>query len=127
MIEAKQLLLDALDRIAATVTDQTTYGMCKLLNIELSLYRHNPYELVIPAREQVEALDGAYRLMSIWPLHSGNKAYPVPSSRPDLSPGDAYHINCARWDSTTQYGRDRRRLLLWMRRQLAAELGVTIQ
>ena len=51
-------------------------------------------------------------VFTLWPKYSGDIKYPVRHSR--LSPSEAYGLVDDLWDVSTQYGRDRRELALFL-------------
>ena len=58
-------------------------------------------------------IDKMAKLISKWPLHSGDSLYPVPSSQ-HSQPGAAFqmaYLDRILWDQTTEYGRARLALL----------------
>lgn len=61
-------------------------------------------------------------LYKAWPEYSGDNAYPVPSYD-SKAPWDAYELTWDMWDTGTEYGRARWRLLWWCCTELMRELG----
>lgn len=53
------------------------------------------------------------RLFPYWPEYSGNETYPIKSYKESFRPNEAYNT-LALWDTTTEYGQARVRLLNWL-------------
>ena len=101
--------------------DKVSYGICVELRSSLGSLVNYGY----PATTIFEAAKG---LMQEWPNYSGDPAYPISDKNSLLSPGEQYaeaRRELKVWDSSTEYGRLRHELLLFMILSVAEQLKKT--
>jgi hypothetical protein len=93
----KQIVLDTLDR----KPEVPQFGVCRILK---TLLEDNFIT--------VSELDTIRDSWQNWKHHSGNIAYPIPSTNRLFTNRDIYWMTCIdKWDLNTEYGRLRHDLL----------------
>lgn len=91
-----------LQQIKKEVSDSSVCGLCKYFQYKVDYYLpHLDYHK--------DYRDYLRNKWENWDKFSGNRTFPVPCE--GVSPSAAYTAVQYKWDSSSQYGRDRRELL----------------
>lgn len=130
----KTLLAQALSNIADAACEETpTYGLCSLISAEIDALCDGDD----PDFSYTDLANFRYawinRAFEAWDEYSGACQFPVPSlDDPGMSARDAFYLPASdvnapftyapRWDTATEYGRARWRLLAFLLERISEEL-----
>ena len=105
-------LADHLEKLAAGTIEPVNprLGICGELGLLIPLSRNSYHAF--------SKLDLVMDLVVDWPKYSGSLAFPVPHPAYNRPVDAFYNPDYSKWDTDTEYGRNRRELCGWLAEEL---------